>query len=564
MRNSDRLRPRPVFLNARRRAKVYFHTSSIAKYAQASLVFARLGLPLSGTQPDYANRIEDYQGGVEQLVNQKVRDAWLGQHTVYFVEDTYVRIEALSQPTKAKLYSAEWAQSTVPGLRTHEWFKTTNFQDLDSRLVVSGGDRRATVYSTLALHLPGTSTPRIFTGRVKGSIADRPGTGLAENEPFPWLSPTSFNGWFIPAGESTPLSDLDLERSLDSDFRVDALLQLVDRLEEYVAILNLPPVSVELVPDSSPGLQQPQLFPTRRTPIVVIGSNCAGKTTIGQFVAKSGYVHIEASSVLQTLQGTDIDLYSRNGYLQAMTTLALQGWDVIARSIINQYAPSIETGLCITGLRTVEEIGYLVHILQDVLIVLLEAPTETRFERYLLRHGESGIPSLTRFRERDREHASFGLIDVADHFATLRLSNNSTLDDLETLAKDLAEYGSTISGPTVSHRGVGIDAALKSQIHRCLKVLAAADKALSPAQIEILQTEANNEHVVKRNAVRKALVQYPVLVRRISKKGMATSYELTEHGHAYVSAVEAIHSAHRYSVAEPHFQSEAFSHIRSK
>ena len=567
MRNSGRLRPRSTFLKASRRVRVYFHTGSAAKYAQASFVFARLGLPLSGSPSAHPDGIEDYFGGVQQLIELKLRDVWLGQQTVYFVEDTYVRIEALSKPTDASPNTDEWAKATVPGLTTKEWFEGATFQDLDSRLTASGGDRRATVYSTIALHVPGVTSPQIFTGQIEGSIAHDPGDGLEQNQPYPWLSPNSFNAWFIPIGEDTPLSDLDLEQSLDVDFRVSALLALADRLEEYVAILNLPPVSVQLVPQETslvqhgiPVRQQPQLFLTRRPPIVVIGLTCAGKTTLGQFISRYDYTHIEASSVLQALHGSNVALASRPGYIQAMTTLGLRGWDIVARQSVNLYAPFIESGICITGLRTVEELSYLVNLFDDLLIVLLEAPPEMRFDRYV-RRGRTGEDlSLTRFREREREHANFGLINVADHCSTVRILNDSTLSDFEDIARLLAQTGPTISGPKVSRRGVGIGLALKSQIYRCARVLADAHGGLSPTDIETLQRRDTGLQVVKRNAVRKTLLQHPVFVRRESDTGGTTFYELTEHGHAYVSLIDALRSDGSYAELEDAGHSDAFSH----
>ena len=572
MRNADRLRPRPTFLNASRRVRVYFHTSSSTKYAQASFVFARLGLPLSGDPSDRPDGMEDYFGGAQQLLQLKLRDAGLGPQTVYFVEDTYVRIEALSKPTTARSDSDEWAKATIPGLETKEWFKSVSFQELNASLVANGGDRRATIYSTVALHVPGVATPQIFTGQVTGSIAHNPGTGLEQNQPYPWLSPNSFSAWFIPIGEEVPLSDLDFEQSVDVDFRISALLDLADRLEEYVAILNLPPVSVELVPHETPlGLrgvsagQQHQLFTTRQPPMVVIGLTCAGKTTLGQFLSRYGYTHVEASSVLQGLQGNNLALASRPGYFQAMTTLGLMGWDIIARQAVRLYGTFVESGICITGLRTVEELSYLVNLFDDLFVVLLEAPAQTRYDRYV-RRGRSGEDlSLTRFRERELEHASFGLIKVADHCSTVRILNDSTLRDFEDIARLLSQTGPSIVGSKVSRRGVGIEIALKSQIYRCTRVLADASKGLSPTDIERLQRRNTDSPVVKRNAVRKTLRQHPVFVRRESEVAGTIFYELTEHGHAYVSLIDTLRSVRDYSDLEDDGRTDdALSHNHSK
>lgn len=542
MRNSERLRPRLAFLDASRRVRLYFVTGSAAKFAQAEYVFDRLGLPLAGSLSERANEIEDYYGGALQLIEQKLRDISLGRKTVYFVEDTYVRIEALSQPTSALPHTAEWARATVPGLKTKDWFESYSFEELDACIEVSGGNRSASVYSTIGLHIPGVVSPQIFTDHLKGSIGDSPGEGLPANRLYPWLSPDSFNAWFVPTGEKVPLSDLDLERSLDLDFRVSALMALADRLEEYMAILNLPPVSIELVPHKQL-VAQPQLFETRRPPIAVIGLTCAGKTTFGEFLSKYGYEHIEASSVLRILQGSDLAPNSRAGYFQAITTLSSEGWDVIARRAIDLYERSIESGICITGLRTVEELEFLARKFSDLIVVLVEAPAQMRFERYMNRDRVGDDVSLTRFREREHEHASFGLISIADHCATIQILNDSTFDDLEAVAEVLAQDGSSISGQKVTRRGVGIEAASKSLIYRCAQVLAKAGVALSPTAIELGQPEDDGFRVVKRNVVRKVLAEHPLLVRRLGEADGTTVYELTEHGYSYVSLIDALQLA---------------------
>ena len=540
MRNSDRLRLRPAFLSARRRAKLYFDTGSDAKFDQARLIFTRLGLPVLRSGSGSASDVEDYRGGAEQLIAEKLRHVGLRRSTVYFVEDTYVRIEALSEPTEARPDSAEWAEATKPGLETKEWFETTSFEDLDSYIVSSGGDRRASVYSTVALHVPGVDVPQVFTGHVTGSVAMHPGEGLEANEPFSWLNPNSFNAWFVPEGEVVPLSDLELEQSLDVDFRVSALLALADRIEEYIAILNLPSVSVERIPRLASGVQQPQLLSVYGPPIAVIGSTCAGKTTLGQYLSKHRYTHIEASKVLRTVLDTDLAPNSRFGFEQAMAALASHGWDIVARRALEYYRQFADSGFCITGLRTVEELNYLAHMFRDLVVVLLVAPEETRYQRYLKRRRVGDEMSLTRFRERESEHARFGLLSVADHCATIRMSNDSTLVNLQNLVEQLAESGPDISSTYVTRRGVGVEAALKSRIYRCARVLAKENRVLSPTAIELGQDEYEGLSVVKRNAVRKALAEHSELVRRLGEADGTTTYELTEHGHSYVSLIDAL------------------------
>ncbi|MXZ01639.1 AAA family ATPase [Candidatus Poribacteria bacterium] len=544
--NAHRLQPRRSFLEASRRIRLYFVTGSPAKLAQAMFVFNRLGLPLSGSHPSEGSGIEDYLGGARRLVVQKLSDVPLGSHSIYFVEDTYVRIEALSGPVEEANHSAAWAQATEPGLKTKEWFRDATFEQLNQQIRSSGGDRRATVYSIIGLNVPGVDTAQIFSASTTGTIADRPGRGLKTNRTFPWLAANSFNAWFVPDGADSTLSDLELEQSLEFDFRVSALLELADRIEEYVAVLNISPVSVELVPRRAQGAQQMPLFSTRPAPVMIIGPTCAGKTTLGQLLRNYGYEHIEASAILKILQSSGTSPNSRPGYFQAMATLSSEGWDVIAKRAVELYSDKIETGICITGLRTIEEILYLANTFPDMLVVLLESPEETRFQRYTHRNREGDEISLARFKEREQEHASFGLMGVAEHCATLRISNNSTLEDLDTLASLLSHTGSALAGPSVTRRGIGASAALRSQIYRCLVALTNSSQALSPSQIERHQIRLGEFPIVKRNAVRKVVAEFPNLIRRVSETDGTAFYSVTEHGRAYVDLIEQMTAKSNY------------------
>ena len=540
MRNSDRLRLRLAFLGASTSMRLYFDTDSAVQYAQANFVFTRLGLPLSGTWSDRMNEIEDYFGAEHPLTERQLSDVPPSPWTVYLIEDIYVRIEALSEPTNASFYSAEWASATVPGLRTREWLESISFEDLDSSLASSGGNRRASVYSMVTLHVSEVDAPQVFVGHVRGSIAEHPGEGSEANQPFPWLGPNTFNAWFIAEREEVPLSDLDLHRFLEVDNRVSALLDLADVLEEYVATFNLPTVSLE----------EPPVPMTRRPPIVVIGLVCAGKTTFGQFLGNCRYLHVEASEILKALSGNNLTPNSPFGYLQAMKTLGSRGWDIVARQAIASLRYFIESGICITGLRTVEELNFLVHTFSDLVVVHIAAPERTRFERYVRRRRAGDDLSFERFRERAREHASFGLLSVADHCATIRVTNNSTLSDLEALAERLAETGSGIAGTSVTRRRVGAEAASRSQIYRCAAVLAAAQDALTLVDIEARQQRGDETRLVKRYALRKTLEKHPELVRAVNERNKTYKYELTEHGRSYVSLIDALRSAPIYSESE--------------
>ena len=166
----------------------------------------------------------------------------VGRQSLLFVEDTSLRIDALSD-----------GDEDFPGLSVKEWFASTTFEELDKALSRSGRGRRAVVKSDIALHVPGLSRPLFFHGEATGTVAAQ-APEFQESEQYPWLTPTTFNGWFTPDGASKPLGAMSLEESWRFDFRTQALEQLINRLEEYAASLNLPSNAysrVRLVPPSN-------------------------------------------------------------------------------------------------------------------------------------------------------------------------------------------------------------------------------------------------------------------------------------------------------------------------
>src|SRR5947199_8179845 len=117
--------PRPAFLELPRRLVVKFYTTSIAKYLQASYIFDGFGLALhhfkSRTEP-YA---ESYERGKDLLLIDAINEirADIGRTSLFFVEDTSLRIEALSTATE-----------DFPGLAVKEWFARTDFESFNREL----------------------------------------------------------------------------------------------------------------------------------------------------------------------------------------------------------------------------------------------------------------------------------------------------------------------------------------------------------------------------------------------------------------------------------------------
>src|SRR5262245_39203157 len=116
---------------------------------------------------------------------------------------------------------------------------SVDFEEVDLQIKARGGDRRAIVKSDVALCIPTLSEPIILHAETSGSISET-APRFAQSPQYPWLTPDTFNGWFVPTGAQKRLGEMEFEESLEFDFRAKAFLKLIKRLDELNAGLNLP------------------------------------------------------------------------------------------------------------------------------------------------------------------------------------------------------------------------------------------------------------------------------------------------------------------------------------
>ena len=157
--------PRPRYGNAfefGRVLNVFFYTSNTTKLLQARLLFMRHGYELRHFKGNREPYDEHYALGTQTLLSEAIRQVnkEFGVRSIFFVEDTSLRIDALSEA------------SDFPGLAVKEWFPATSFEDLDQVLHERSNNRRATVFSDIALYVPMLGGPLFFHGETSGRVAD--------------------------------------------------------------------------------------------------------------------------------------------------------------------------------------------------------------------------------------------------------------------------------------------------------------------------------------------------------------------------------------------------------
>lgn len=512
---------RVAFVEPENRLRLFFYTSNEAKFAQAFFVFQRNGIVLSYFKSKVDPYSEDYGAGKSALLERAITEVTrsVGSSSLFFVEDTSLRIDGLST-----------THDDFPGLRVKEWFASTTFEELDLQLRNRALGRNAVVSSDIALHLPGLTRPIFFSATTEGTVAESP-PSFAESVQYPWLTPHSFNGWFIPRNATKPLGEMSVDESWQFDFRVRALEKLIDRIEEYSAILNVPAQSYT----KRHAMRARNQLPLFASPtLVIVGPPCAGKTTFGEYASREfGLRFIEASSVMRMFRQRDegADIVTMNDFDFARHVLTMNGADVVARRVVELFGSDMEIGFVISGFRTIEELDFIRSRFPDTKVVLVDARERTRFQRCLAR-GRSQHMTIQSFRNAGKEQESLGLLRVAEDFSDLRITNEGTIEQFQQ------QITSVVTG--MSHNGVpGVTThvrprhqSIHNQLYRSLAVLEQAGRPLTCDEIE--QMTEDMGIVVLANNANKVLKRTPGLARRLELDGTRIRYELLNGGRAYL------------------------------
>ncbi len=518
-----RLQIRPIFLEAARLPRVHFYTSSTDKFLQARLIFDQAGLILRHFRGHTEPYEEDYSLTKEDLLQfavDQVKESTNDRHSLFFVEDTSLRIEALS------------AENTdFPGLQVKEWFQRTSFESLEHEISKNGGNREATVKSDIALYVPGLPQAIFFHGETRGAVAPSP-SEVSTSVRYPWLSNQTFNGWFIPEGASRRLSEMDFETSVQYDFRIKALTKLVDRLEENVAIQEARQErKIQASVVETP--KQVSLFETETIPVfVVIGATCAGKTTF----AENAYFHsdfrqVEASSVMRFLNSSAKTNLGSDALEAAVRTFEEKGEDVVARTIVKYFGQEGDRGIVVTGFRHIPELLRFLTHWPNMKVVYVEADERIRFERHLVRGRYHDAQTLEEFRKLSDDQSSLGLIENARQLADVVILNEDTEAAFKDSVVTVLENRQNSNVTRLSK----FRARTTSKIYRILTVL--RDKTITTSREISDELSRRGDHMETRN-VNWVLSQAPTLADRYENPGEQINYQITDAGRYFIRYID--------------------------
>lgn len=502
---------------------VYFYTSNIEKFLQARTVFSRLGYIVRHYRGINEPYDEDYHLGTEALLERAVQQLAdnFGLRSVFFVEDTSLRLDALS--TSAGDY---------PGLRVKEWFSEVTFEELDQQLKLNANNRSAIVKSDIALHLPKLRRPIYFHGETRGSVVDCPRKFEAPIQ-YPWLSPNNFNAWFVPDGKDRCLGEMEFEESWDYDFRIRAFLQLCRGLEELNAVLNLPSFAYVRRPHVISEQTQYPLLLSDNPVFCVIGPKCGGKSTFGDYISQNiDTTWYEASRMFQRilddegLNGTNVD---------PLKFLREKGMDLVAKKILEILRTDGRTLSLVTGLRTMEELLTLRSHVSDIVLVCVDADQKVRYERHIRRARDSEIRTFAEFRKYDEEQSAFGLLRVAKDVADVIIENNDTMGNyhrkIDRVIRNFSN-DSFRSREKIARRAMSPE----SELVRSLLSLSRLGRASTCKQIS--EASLKEGRAVRVYNTNRALKSVPEFARRIKRGRELLRYRLLESGKAYLKFLE--------------------------
>lgn len=330
---------------------------------------------------------------------------------LFFIEDTSVKIDALSDNG-----------NEVPGVDVKYWMQETNFDELDQELRIRGNNRRCSVTSHVVLFLTEElryklgikDDYRVFTSTAYGTVTEKE-YDFGIQMLYPWLDNKTFNKWFVPEGYSLPISMLDIAEADAGDFRKGAFVEMLEFLEKNGAIRNR-------------RYEENQLSLQFYDSFVVCGRTCAGKSTIGRYLAEEyGYYHIEASEfmthrMLDTL-GTESGI---DKHAFASEVLKVDSLYVVNRLVEFMHENGIYDRFVITGFRTQKEVieFFKAYYGNRLHLIFINSSYEERCKRWILRHRDVECYNKERFKNIDDVQEEMGVGAIADIDGVLLLDNN--------------------------------------------------------------------------------------------------------------------------------------------
>ena len=173
--------------------------------------------------------------------------------------------------------------------------------------------------------------------------------------------------------------------------------------------------------------------------ICLVGMPGTGKGEVGKILEQEKIPIVVMSSVVrEEVKKRNLALNIKNLDNVAVDLRKKFGKDVVAKRVAEKVKKIKSDLVCVDGVPNIEEI-YLLKNAGDVVIVSVNAPEKTRFER-LTKRGESRDPkNFEEFKWREQKQINFGIGKVIES-ADYEIVNNGSVENLRKKVMKILAY----------------------------------------------------------------------------------------------------------------------------
>ncbi len=163
--------------------------------------------------------------------------------------------------------------------------------------------------------------------------------------------------------------------------------------------------------------------------ICITGMPGAGKSLVGEMLAKKGFKEVEMSAqVKERMEKEGIEINKDSIRDFSLNARKENGNDIVARWTIEKIKSIGKKDMLIVGLRSEDEAKYF-KSLGNVKIISVIAPKNLRFERLEERKRADDPKNYEDFEKRERKEKQFGIASALEH-ADYIIRNSGTIGEL--------------------------------------------------------------------------------------------------------------------------------------
>jgi len=185
-----------------------------------------------------------------------------------------------------------------------------------------------------------------------------------------------------------------------------------------------------------------------RTILIVTGLPGSGKSEVSEYIKSKGIPMFKTGDVIrEEVIKRGLELTPQNSEMIARKLREEEGMDVAARRVGKKIKTMNDSLICVEGPRDMYEVDYL-STLGRVILVVTQAPENTRFERMKARRGAGKFAPKSRdprsfkeFKWRDEHELERGLQEVTttDKYPRIIIQNTGTKEELRKKVDEILE-----------------------------------------------------------------------------------------------------------------------------